>query len=670
MTEPTTTATEDELREEGLHRAYTAIAQIYLSMHRVDVARGTYETIKATDAIRRFEADRSGNFAVNSESIVRGLAEEESYQNAMEFLDLSTIADRMAGSDHISTQFTGKVAGNCKLHFIKEDTDAAGKPLHVIFAVEVADADKLSQVFDVLARNFQNVFWIDLVGGMAKVLKLDGYITKGLDRNDHQYFPYPTVLNNYIDDRVHPDEREALCDAIGIEGLREAFLEQGKSELVGNYRILVDGEVHNFQYNYFKMDDEGFVVCGFQNIDAIIEETLAKERELIEARDEADRANNAKTEFLLRMSHDIRTPLNGIVGMLDIADRFPDDPARQADCREKIRESSKVLLELINEVLDMNKLESGEIVLEHVPFDLTDVARDVYYALAKQAEERDISIVQVDCAVPHARLVGSPTHLKSVIMNIMSNAVKYNKDHGKISITCTETEAADGMVELVFICSDTGIGMSREFQEHIFDPFAQEQASPRTRYPGTGLGMSITKSIVDKMGGTIEFSSAQGEGTTFTVRVPLEIDKSACAASAVDEASEQASIDKMTLLLVEDNDLNLEIAQFLLEEEGAKVEVARDGQEAVDVFTANEPGHFDAILMDIMMPVMDGYDAARAIRALAREDAASVPIIAMTANAFAEDKLRAREAGMDEHVAKPLDIDLLVQTIDRLAGRK
>ena len=378
---------------------------------------------------------------------------------------------------------------------------------------------------------------------------------------------------------------------------------------------------------------------------------------------QAVEANEAKTTFLLNMSHDIRTPLNGIIGMLDIAERYPNDLERQSDCRRKVRESSKILLELVNDVLDRSKLESGEIILEHVPFDMVDVAKDVRLSICEQAEDNGIEIIQEDWSIEHPILVGSPLHLKRIMMNIISNAIKYNRANGKIYITCRETAFDGKNVMIDFKCRDTGIGMSEEFQQHIFEPFTQEGNSARSHYAGTGLGMSIVKSIVEKMGGTITVESVKGEGSTFEVQIPFEADTSENAQGRAADNNEQYSIKGTRILLAEDNELNMEIAQFLLEEEGANVTTAWNGQEAVDAFANAAPCSFDVILMDVMMPVLGGYEATRQIRAMDRIDAKTIPIIAMTANAFVEDKIASREAGMNDHISKPLDIRQVVKTV-------
>ena len=391
--------------------------------------------------------------------------------------------------------------------------------------------------------------------------------------------------------------------------------------------------------------------------------------ELLRTAKKAEAANEAKTEFLQRMSHDIRTPINGICGMINVADHYADNMEKQTECRAKIKKTSHLLLELINEVLDMSKLESDEVVLEDIPFNLNSIFEEILGVIEHMAAEQNIRIIWEEKEVTHWNLIGSPVHVKRILMNILSNAVKYNKENGYVYIGCREIPSKQtAMTTLEFVCRDTGIGMTEAFQKRIFEPFAQEHAGSRTKFAGTGLGMPITKKLVEKMGGTISFESKEGTGTTFVIRIPFQIDADMKDRNETEEKTE-TSIQGLHVLLTEDNELNMEIAEFVLQNEGAVVTKAWNGQKAVDIFRKSRPGEFDAILMDIMMPVMNGYEAAKMIRSLDREDAKVIPIIAMTANAFTEDKMRAKEAGMDEHIAKPVDGKLLVKVINELVKR-
>lgn len=397
-------------------------------------------------------------------------------------------------------------------------------------------------------------------------------------------------------------------------------------------------------------------------------ENLQEKNELLRlAVDQADRANAAKTSFLSRMSHDIRTPLNGIIGLLEIDQAHPDNLELHHTNQKKMMISAKHLLSLINDILQMSKLESGEVVLSHEPMDLGELSRDILVIVEQRAAESGI-ILEYDKdseRVVYNSVYGSPLHVRQIFLNIYSNCIKYNKIGGKVETACTCLGVKDGTVTYRWTIRDTGIGMNQEFLKHIFDPFAQECTDARSVYNGTGLGMSIVKNLIDKMNGTIEITSEEGIGSIFVITLPFEIAEGTPVSKPV---SESRSIKGRHLLLAEDNELNVEIAKTLLEDEGAVVTIVHDGQQAVDVFESRPQGTFDAILMDVMMPVIDGLSATRKIRALDREDAGSIPIIAMTANAFDEDVRQCMEAGMNAHLSKPLEMKKVVETIAGYCG--
>ena len=443
------------------------------------------------------------------------------------------------------------------------------------------------------------------------------------------------------------------------------------------YAYLLDTEVfHNLPLNVMSVIFLYFLMFGlfwfWTYKTNLTHQKLEQEKdekykaELLIAAKKAEAANEAKTEFLQRMSHDIRTPINGICGVLNVADHYADDMKKQTECRAKVKEASHLLLELVNDVLDMSKLESDEVILEEIPFNLSSIFKEVFVVIEQIAEEQNIRIAWEKKEIIHRNLIGSPGYVKRVMMNILSNAVKYNRENGHIYISCVEIPSEQpGMTTMEFVCRDTGIGMTEEFQKCVFEPFAQEHTGRRTKFAGTGLGMSISKKLVEKMGGTITFESEEGAGTTFVIRVPFKIDLD------VDKSKEQKDLSEKTIkglhiLLAEDNELNMEIAEFMFRNEGAEVTKAWNGLEAVEIFEKSRPGEFDVILMDIMMPVMNGYNATKRIRSMDREDAKEIPIIAMTANAFTEDRIRAKEAGMDEHISKPVDGNLLVKVIHEL----
>ena len=387
--------------------------------------------------------------------------------------------------------------------------------------------------------------------------------------------------------------------------------------------------------------------------------------------DQADRANAAKTSFLSRMSYDIRTPLNGIIGLLEIDAAHPEDTELVNANRDKMRVAADHLLSLINDISQMSKLESGEITLAHEPINLNQLSRDILTIIGQKAAESGITMEYDTTSDPVAVpwVYGSPLHLRQIFLNIYTNCIKYNKVGGKVCSKVVCLGMAENTVTYRWIITDTGIGMSQEFLERIFDPFSQERTDARSVYHGTGLGMAIVKGLVEQMNGTIEISSEEGVGSTFVITLPFEVMENTGPVLQPKEGNE-ATIHGLRLLLAEDNELNAEIAQMLLEDEGAIVTIVADGRQAVEEFQNNPPGTFDAILMDVMMPVMDGLTATREIRALPRPDAKTIPIIAMTANAFAEDSQKCLEAGMTAHLAKPLEMKKAVAIMARCCRPK
>lgn len=412
--------------------------------------------------------------------------------------------------------------------------------------------------------------------------------------------------------------------------------------------------------------------CGYgQDITDDMQQIIENEHKMKAAMLEARKANSAKTAFLSRMSHDIRTPLNGIIGLLDIDEHNPDNIELLKEHRAKARIAANHLMSLINDVLELNKLDDQNVTLAHEAFSLSKMAEDILTIGEMRATESGIRLIHENCdpniKVPY--VYGSPLHVRQIFLNIIGNAIKYNKPGGSVTCKIETVSLTEDTVTYRCTISDTGIGMSRDFIKHIFEPFSQEQHDARSFYQGTGLGMSIVKSLVDKMNGTLEIESEKGVGSKFTVTIPFEIADNADIADS-EEFDEDADIHGIRILLAEDNSLNLEIAHTLLEEKGAVITEATDGRQAVKLFENNPPGSFDVILMDVMMPNMDGLEATRMIRSMSRQDAAEIPIIAMTANAFLEDIQRTRQAGMNAHLSKPLEIKTVISTILRFCRKK
>lgn len=390
---------------------------------------------------------------------------------------------------------------------------------------------------------------------------------------------------------------------------------------------------------------------------------------LAKAAREASSANSAKTEFLRRMSHDLRTPINGIRGMVEVGDANADNLQKQTECRSKIWTASGLLLDLANEALDMSRLESGQVDLNLVPTDMVALNREVCDILERQAEERLVTIICDQRTLDHPYARVSVTHLKRLLLNIAGNAVKYNRQGGYVRLTCREVEPVDGVPVYEYTIVDNGIGMSEEFQQHLYEPFCREEQQVEGASSGTGLGAPVAKQLVELMGGTMNFTSTLGQGTTFTIRLPFEKCKRSEIPQAVHvDAGDDDALQGLRVLLVEDNDLNAEIAQFTLDRAGAVVTHVKDGESAVETFAASAPHEYDVVLMDIMMPGIDGLEATRQIRALDREDAATTPIIAVSANAFADDRRLSREAGMNAHLSKPVSSQELVEALAHIAA--
>ncbi len=464
-------------------------------------------------------------------------------------------------------------------------------------------------------------------------------------------------------ERIEPDYVEMVQEAV-----RE-ILKAGRSEVIYPWNHPELGRIYvrcgGVPDRTFKRP--GACLSGYhQDITETMVTRKKQEQSIMELLERVRQANSAKSEFLSHMSHDLRTPINGILGMLAILEKSQDDPDRQRDCRKKIRVSAEHLLSLVNNVLQVSRLETGRPAAVEEPFDLCTVLEDCITVLSPLAEEQAILLELETSGLRHRRVIGNPLHLKQILMSVIDNALKYNRPHGSVFVRAEETAFREGTANCRFIIEDTGIGIGEDFKAHIFEPFTQEHQDARTNYNGVGLGMSIVKKLVDQMKGTIVVDSLLGKGSVVQIALPIRVDEGWSRRPVNEEHDAQGGVAGMHVLLVEDNKINCEIVEYILREAGAEVITANDGKAAVDAFEASAPGTFGCILMDLMMPVMSGYEAARVIRGLDRADAKSVPIIALSANAFEEDIALAKDAGMDAHLAKPVDIRRMIQVMSRL----
>ncbi len=659
-------------------------------------------------------------------------------------------------------------------------------------------------IVEALSRDYTNVFAINEERATARIIKLEGYVTKGLKKDSKEEQPYAPILDQYIRDRVHPEDREYLAQALALDKVREEIGANG--EYMGSYRIQVDGESHNFQYTYVKVGEsalveDSFILAGFRNIDEVIRKEQEQKAVLSEALAQAQHANNAKTTFLNNMSHDIRTPMNAIIGFTTIAASHIDNKDQVKDCLQKVLSSSNHLLSLINDILDMSRIESGKVQIKEQECNLSEMIHNLVNIIQPQVKAKQLELFIDTFEVANEDVIADALKMNQVFINLMSNAVKYTPAGGTVSFRIMQkTTFNHGYGEYVFIIKDNGIGMSPEFVEHIFEPFERESSVTQSGIEGTGLGMAITKNIVEMMNGTISVESEQGKGSVFTVELTLKLqdveknaeqlkgleglralvvddDFNVCDSvskmlkqlgmraewttsgkdaayhakvaheegdayhtyiidwqmpeqsgvetarkirklvgkdapiiiltayewSDIEEEAKEAGVtafcakplfmsdlksallaannppDKeeeaaawtkvdfkgKRILLVEDIELNREIAEVILTESGFVVETAPDGTDAVSMVEKSEEKYYDAVLMDIQMPIMNGYEATRAIRNLPRKDVKDLPIIAMTANAMEEDKEAALTNGMNAHLAKPIDIDALISVLEQ-----
>ncbi|MDO4854008.1 MAG: ATP-binding protein [Coriobacteriia bacterium] len=535
-----------------------------------------------------------------------------------------------------------------------------------LFEVDKARRELLQSksVTQALGEDYLSILLINLKTGSVSPVKLEeSYLGADIAQALEQKLPLSQIMELYVESFIVDDEREDFLREFDPAKVLEQL--QNAQSFTKRFHFNSGEATSAVEIHVMSLEEngEGGVVVGLRNVDELEREERRRMETLLAAKREADRANAAKSNFLSRMSHDIRTPLNGIIGLLEINKAHADDTELVAENQGKMRVAAEHLLSLINDVLEMSKLEDDKIELTCEPCDLNDISLTISTIMKTKVSQEGQTLKRGKLEIPVRYVYTSPLHLRQIFLNIYSNCVKYNKPGGSIT-TSTECLYHDAKrVSYRWTISDTGIGMSPEYLERIFEPFTQEgdTVSVRTGYQGTGLGMSIVKKIVDRMGGTIEVSSVKGEGSTFVVAIPFEV---APAPEPCELASsEAASIEGLSILLVDDNELNIEIAKTLMEYAGAMVATAKDGLAAVQLFEESKPGQFDAVLMDVMMPEMNGFDATRAIRSLDREDAASVPIIVTTANAFTEDAQKCFDAGMDAHLAKPLDIAKLIETV-------
>lgn len=530
------------------------------------------------------------------------------------------------------------------------------------------------QMLKSLETIYFTLFYVDLSNDSYNTI----YIAPWLKDRTPQDGSYTDLKDLFINTMVIPDFHNEIEHKMSVSYIRETLSQENitdvRKSFYTDYQSIRGAEIRWCRVTVTVVDYDGsgkpaHILALLQDVNREKAKETEYQEQILREAHEAKVANLAKTEFLRRISHDIRTPINGIQGYIDMAASQPNDLEVQQNCRKKATAVLHTLLGLVNSVLDMSKLESNDISIESQPFDLTELLDEINTVLVPQAKEKNISFVHLrQDALPISHLIGSPRHISQILLNIAGNSLKYGRSGGHTRLDTQLISNTEHEATYEFICADDGIGMSEEFQKHLFEPFSQEAVNARTTYEGVGLGLSIVKKLVDALGGTITCHSEKDVGTTFRVQLTFRIDENYSEDEKSDEPMKTNVLEGKNVLLTEDNELNMEIAEFLLTEHGAKVTKAWNGKEAADIFSASEIGFFDIIFMDIMMPVMDGIEAARTIRALDRADAATVPIAAMSANAFTDDIKRSLDAGMNAHISKPIDEKSLISAVKKLIG--
>ena len=525
---------------------------------------------------------------------------------------------------------------------------------------QALDETRLSnEIISAIAKSYCSIYRIDVQKDFFEEVSNDSEIHKLTGNRGCA----SEKLYQLCDTMVAPEYRPLIRPFLDVSTLSARLKTE---ECISTEYRMCDGSWHRMLFTVKKRDESGnvtHVLCTVRSIS----DSKRREENLNFAAEAAKREAEMKTRFLATMSHDIRTPLNGIIGMVNMGNQYADDPQMQQKIREKAMESLKYLVSLVNDVLDMNKLQSGDLKDYQLLFDLTTVLRELNQIYDERAAKKGIQY-EIDWkngTYSHIALVGNPVYLGRILSNILDNAIKFSQAGSVITVWVKEETLGVGRAFFTFYCKDQGVGMSEDFIAHAFDMFSQESQTSRSRYEGTGLGLAITKQLVDRMDGSIELKSKIGVGTTVVVKIPFKIGAQDKISNSPDNSVslEDYSVEGMRALVVEDNELNMEIARCILEDSGMEVTCAADGQEAVEIFEKSAPDYFGVIYMDIMMPRMNGLDAARTIREMKRRDARRIPIIAISANSFAEDIINSRMAGMNVHLAKPLDAEKMIAAL-------
>ena len=656
-------------QEQGIRqnlRVMSILNQKYTAVYFVDLDENKY-----TSYLRKGNEYESASKIVQSEGIytetmaqcILYLVAKEDREKVSEFVELEHLKKRLETEDEFFVRYRiadeNSKQKNFEMRFVN-CSDTPGSHQVVIGFHCIDDTIQNNEIVATIGKIYWLMYRMDLQTDTYEEISSE----EEMYRLTGKHGNITEVFNEVCENVVDPEYQKIMKEFLDTSTLARRMRNE---ESISMEYLAANGQWHLGRFIVKDRDADGQVTTVLyvaNEIDERKRKELEYQRKLKETVEEAERANIAKTDFLRRMSHDIRTPINGIRGMVEIENYYANDVEKLEECRKKIWEASGYLLSLVNNVLDMNKLESGSIILEEEAFNIHQMLDESKAVIGMQATEYGVDFSMQADEIIHPYLIGSPTYLKQILMNLANNAMKYNREGGRVDISCKETldDGQRGVFE--FICADTGIGMSEEFQKRAFEPFSQEKKDARSTFTGSGLGLSIIKNLVEYMSGTIELTSKENVGTTFKIRIPITIDANPYQEKKTTQITD---IKGMKAMVVEDNELNMEIAKFMLENQGLVVTSVENGKEAVDLFASSKPDDFRFIFMDVMMPVMGGLEATRKIRSMNRPDAKSVPIFAMTANAFKDDIRASSEAGMNKHLTKPLDESKIVAALQEYA---
>ena len=661
-------------------RLLDKICADFTAVYYVELNTGSFEILHINDGtnVKKMNLKQGDNFNSSADQYAVQYLYEKERQEFKDWISTGHLKEQLSRKERITYHYRSKPNPNQHEFFEAQAVKIYQDEKHFFALVgfrhiddimekettiqnqlkQALDEARLSnEIISAIAKSYCSIYRIDVQKDFFEEVSNDSEIHKLTGNRGCA----SEKLYQLCDTMVAPEYRPLIRPFLDVSTLSARLKTE---ECISTEYRMCDGSWHRMLFTVKKRDESGnvtHVLCTVRSIS----DSKRREEDLNFAAEAAKREAEMKTRFLATMSHDIRTPLNGIIGMVNMGNQYADDPQMQQKIREKAMESLKYLVSLVNDVLDMNKLQSGDLKDYQLLFDLTTVLRELNQIYDERAAKKGIQY-EIDWkngTYSHIALVGNPVYLGRILSNILDNAIKFSQVGSVITVWVKEEALDDGRAFFTFYCKDQGVGMSEDFIAHAFDMFSQESQTSRSRYEGTGLGLAITKQLVDRMDGRIELKSKIGVGTTVVVKIPFKIgvqDKISNSPENNSVSLEDYSVEGMRALVVEDNELNMEIARCILEDSGMEVTCAADGQEAVEIFGKSALDYFGVIYMDVMMPRMNGLDAARIIREMKRRDAMRVPIIAMSANAFAEDIINSRLAGMNAHLAKPLDAEKMI----------